>query len=83
MKGWRAYFTVTDTGSEVKQLGFRLDDENVVPTDIEGMEVVVNDRVDVYTVAGTKVKSHVQRLNATEGLPAGIYLVGGKKVIVK
>jgi len=83
MKGWRAYFTVTDTGSEVKQLGIRLDDENVVPTDIEGMEVVLNDRVDVYTVAGTKVKSHVQRLNATEGLPAGIYLVGGKKVIVK
>lgn len=56
---------------------------STLSTDIEGMEVVLNDRVDVYTVAGTKVKSHVQRLNATEGLPAGIYLVGGKKVIVK
>ena len=79
LKGWRAYFIVTST-QEVKGLGISFDD---TPTLIEDMELIVNDRVDVYTLTGTKVKSHVERLTATDHLPAGIYIVGNKKVIVK
>ena len=83
MKGWRGYFTIEDTESEVKAVRYDLDGEDDVPTDIDGLDVVVNDRVDVYTLTGVKVKNAVQRLTDTENLPAGIYLVGGKKVLVK
>ena len=83
MKGFRGYFTITDTSSEVKELSMTFDDEEVVPTAIDGMDIVVNDRVDVYTLTGVKVKSGVQRLTATESLPSGIYIIGGKKQFVK
>ncbi len=87
MKGWRGYFTITDNSQTqgVKELGMTFNDEEVPEeaTLVEGLEVVLNDRVDVYSVSGVKVKSGVLRLDATEGLPAGIYLVGGKKVAVK
>ncbi len=35
---------------------------------------------DVYTLSGQKVRSQAKDLN---GLPAGVYIVGGKKVVVK
>ncbi|MDO4994374.1 MAG: DUF6055 domain-containing protein [Bacteroidales bacterium] len=85
MKGFRGYFVITDhtQTSGVKEIGMTFDDQDVAPTDIEGMEVIVNDRVDVYTLTGTKVKNSVLRSMATENLPAGIYIVGGKKLFVK
>lgn len=42
-----------------------------------------NAPVDVYTLAGVKVRSAVDRSEATVGLPAGFYLVGNEKVFVK
>lgn len=39
--------------------------------------------VDVYTIAGVKVRSQVMRSEATEGLAPGFYIVGGSKVLVK
>ena len=39
--------------------------------------------VNVYTLTGVKVRSAVKAANATNGLPAGLYIVGSKKVIVK
>ncbi len=46
---------------------------------------VVNRTVnaDVYTLSGVKIRANVSGAAATNGLPAGIYVVGGKKVIVK
>ena len=39
--------------------------------------------VNVYTLAGVKVRSNVKAENAVNGLPAGLYIVGGQKVLVK
>lgn len=39
--------------------------------------------VDVYTIQGTIVKRQVNRADALEGLSRGLYIVGGKKVLVK
>ena len=39
--------------------------------------------VDVYNMNGQLLRKAVERDNATTGLPAGIYIVGGKKVMVK
>lgn len=38
---------------------------------------------DVYTLSGVKVRSDVKPEKAGEGLPAGIYIIGKKKVVVK
>lgn len=39
--------------------------------------------VDVYTVAGVKVRSSVEAAEATAGLAPGCYIVGDRKVIVR
>lgn len=39
--------------------------------------------VDVYNTHGQLIRKSVSRNEATTGLPAGIYIVGGKKVLVK
>lgn len=39
--------------------------------------------VDVVNLQGVVVRSGVNRDDATAGLPAGLYLVGGEKVVVK
>ena len=43
----------------------------------------VDGPVDVYTIQGTIVKRQVERSQALEGLSRGLYIVGGKKVLVK
>jgi len=49
-------------------------------------ETFVNDApavVSVYTLSGVCVRQNVEAASATTGLPAGIYIAGGKKVLVK
>lgn len=52
-------------------------------------ETVVSDgglgsgKVDVYSLAGTLLRSGVKAGEALETLPAGMYIVGGKKVVKK
>lgn len=42
-----------------------------------------NALVDVYTIAGVQVRHNVKAAAATNGLPAGLYVVGSHKVLVK
>jgi hypothetical protein len=39
--------------------------------------------VDVYNMNGQLLRQGVERSQATQGLPQGLYIVGGKKVIVR
>ncbi len=52
-----------------------------------GITVVVPTKeisdVDVYTITGVKVRSNVSKDKATEGLGKGIYIVEGKKYVVR
>ena len=52
-------------------------------TAVENVELVKNTTTDVYTISGVKVRHNVKLDVATKGLPKGIYIVGGQKVIVK
>ena len=54
-----------------------------VPTDISNAVIEKNAPVSVYTISGVKVRQNVKVGAATQGLPKGIYIVGGKKVLVK
>ncbi len=38
---------------------------------------------DVYTLSGVEIRHQVNESEATQGLPQGIYIVNGKKVVVK
>ena len=38
---------------------------------------------DVYTLAGVLVKRAKTMVEATSGLPSGLYIIGGKKIVVK
>ena len=69
----------------------------VIPTIIEydvngpdptsGIDGVINDGaetvVDVYNLQGVRVRKSVQRSEATQDLPQGIYIINGEKVLVK
>lgn len=53
-------------------------------TGIENATIVdAKATVDVYTISGVRVRAAVKAADATNGLPSGIYVVGGKKVYVK
>ena len=53
-------------------------------TAVENIQVDdVNAPVDVYNTQGQLLRTGVPSHEATNGLPAGIYIVGGKKVIVR
>lgn len=39
--------------------------------------------VNVYNLSGVKVRANVKSVNDLKGLPAGIYIMGNKKVLVK
>lgn len=71
-----AYFTVS--GSEVNSLQLRLDG---IETSISGVQTGQDGQAfDIYTLSGIKVRSQAA---TTDGLPKGIYLINGKKHIVK
>ena len=52
-------------------------------TGVDGIEAEGNALVDVYTIDGVMVRSQVAASEATDGLAKGIYIVNGKKVVVK
>lgn len=52
-------------------------------TAIDDVMNLTTDRVDVYTMSGVRVRHQVPVADATNGLSAGLYVVGTKKVVVK
>lgn len=60
-------------------------DEITFSTELSGINdiTVGNGPINVYNMAGQLLRKNVDTNTATQGLPAGIYLVGNKKVVVK
>lgn len=50
---------------------------------IDNIAVNPTATVDVYTISGVRLRSNVKGGVATRNLPAGLYIIGGKKVLVK
>ena len=58
-------------------------DPGTIPTGIKTFTAPSNGgKVDVYSIYGVLVRSKVNPETALEGLPNGVYVVGGKKVVV-
>lgn len=74
MKGYRAYFHIPSS-SGIKSLGFDFGD----PTAIVSLGTdALTQPVDVYTPSGQLVRRQATSL---DGLPRGVYIIGGKKVM--
>ncbi len=52
-------------------------------TGIDAAKTDANGSVEVYTIDGKKVKSSDSIAKAIQGLKSGIYVVGGKKIVIK
>lgn len=85
MKGFRGYFKKSDNAqfaaSEAINIAVYNTDGTV--TDIVRINAdgeADNATHDIYNIMGQKVRSNT---NSTEGLKSGIYIVNGKKVLVK
>lgn len=77
-----------NSGYFVEVPATELDGDVVIPVDgvltsINAATVVKNENVSVYSLSGVKVRQNVKAGVATNGLPKGLYIVGGKKVLVK
>jgi len=63
---------------------FLTNDERYNPTGISTVaDAAADGPVDVYTLGGQRVRTGAPRHSATDGLPAGIYIVGGRKTVVR
>jgi len=75
LNGYRAYFHSID-GSAGSVLNTFFDGV----TAVKGIETVNNGPMNIYNVAGQLVRRNATSL---DGLPRGVYLMGGKAIVVK
>lgn len=75
-------YPITVSGGEAKNYTFKYVNGTltVVKEDAIAAIIAQGKAFDVYTVSGVKVRSRVTTL---QGLPAGIYMINGKKYLVK
>ena len=77
MKGFRAYFAEED-GNLAKIVNWTLDGGET--TGIDEVVIKADNPIDIYQLDGRLVRSEATSL---EGLAKGMYIVNGKKVIIK
>lgn len=82
-KGFRGWL---QSANDLPSKGFEYEIEGVVDqvngdvTAIDGIEAAQQHNANIYNLNGQLVR---QGATSTEGLPSGLYIVGGKKVVVK
>ena len=87
MKGFRVYFDWTETSASEAKLSCYLDgvEEQTIITAIEGITTgealtPANGRKGIFTLDGQQVRGTG---DSVEGLHKGVYIVNGKKLVVK
>ena len=82
-KGFRGWLQPAN-GQNAKGIEYEIegvvDQVNGDATAIEGIEAAQQHNANIYNLNGQLVR---QGATSTEGLPSGLYIVGGKKVVVK
>ncbi len=85
-KGFRAWIQQASSNSAAKGFNFYIDGVNSTDDSVTGIERITNGdntlpaQFDVYTIGGQKVRTAAASL---DGLAKGVYIVEGKKYIVK
>lgn len=73
--------TAKDHDYPIRLLGMEAYTDGSIATSISDITVDANNIVDVYNLQGVKIRSNVSTDNALDGLPHGIYIVGGRKIM--
>ena len=83
ISGNRAYIDMNEVPEYSGEVG--LNQRLISFEDATGISetMVEGGLADVYTLSGVEVRHQVNESEATQGLPQGIYIVNGKKVVVK
>ena len=69
--------------SGLRVAGVSLNLTSGIDSVVAGQDSDASAPVDVFNLCGQLVKSQVPMGTATDGLPAGIYVAGGKKLVVR
>ena len=79
----RAYLNLKNVSNAKLAVSFEEDDEVTGIGQITDGQLDPDNPVNVYSADGRMVRSAVNQSECLKGLPAGIYIVGGKKYAVK
>ncbi|WP_295731329.1 hypothetical protein [uncultured Muribaculum sp.] len=80
------FVTAEELGNKIDQTSVKNFIEKKLEEGTTGIDDVLGDAegvVDVYSLTGIKVRASVEAADALKDLPRGLYIVGGKKVMVK
>jgi hypothetical protein len=77
-KGSKAAYEAADYWKDFKEIVEY--DESTDPTGIESTECNAGEGFDVYDMSGRKVRRQTTTLN---DLPKGVYIIGGRKQVVR
>lgn len=61
---------------------FPANDRNATDSAVEEMYAIEDEIVNVYNMQGVVIRHGVTREKATDGLPDGLYIIGGKKILI-
>lgn len=82
--GYFGYVAPTEDSADDYDYVLNIDGKANTMTAINQANVVVLPSVvNVYSIDGTLVRKNVKSVNAAKNLPAGVYVIGGQKVIIK
>lgn len=82
--GYFGYIAPTEESADDYDYVLNIDGKANTMTAINQANVVVLPSVvNVYSIDGTLVRKNVKSVNAAKNLPAGVYVIGGQKVIIK
>lgn len=82
--GYFGYIAPTSDSADDYDYVLNIDGKAETMTAInEANVVVLPSVVNVYSIDGTLVRKNVKSVNAAKNLPAGVYVIGGQKVIIK
>lgn len=82
--GYFGYIAPTEESADDYNYVLNIDGKANTMTGINQANVVVLPSVvNVYGIDGTLVRKNVKSVNAAKNLPAGVYVIGGQKVIIK
>lgn len=74
--------TGRDHGYNVRLFGIDAYSDADKNTGVDEVTVEANEMTDVYNLQGIRVRSNVKTDEALQGLPRGIYIVNGRKMII-
>lgn len=86
LKGFRSYFTLEGGTQAAKNISLSINNDAEGTTEILRLmddDSIVDASSDVYSISGQLIRKSAKNQNLTGGLQKGLYIVNGKKFIVK